>query len=334
MIREFGKLADGSVVHEISLKKGALEAAVLTYGAVIRDLRFNDRSVVLGFEDLKSYVDHSPFFGAVPGRCANRISNATATIDGKVFKLDPNEGSHQLHGGLQGFSSRIWSLEQSDKGSVLLKYVSADGEEGYPGTVEALCRYTLTGTGALRVKLTATTDKPTLVNLTQHSYFNLDGSQDILGHNLEIAADAYLPVDGDFIPTGEVRNVAWTPYDFREGKKLRRKATEGDVIYDHNFCLSRTVRDRVEFAAALEDSAGDCRMELWTTEPGLQLYDGYKLDIPVPGLGGRNYGPHAGVCLEPQRWPDATNHGGFPNVVLRPGETYSHVSEFRFSAET
>ncbi len=331
MIREFGEMPDGSPVHEVTLKKGPLEACILTYGAVVRDLKFNGQSVVLGFDDLLSYLHHSPYFGALVGRFANRISGARATIDGEEFQLDANENGNQLHGGKAGFSNRIWTLEQSDKGSVLLKYVSEDGEEGYPGRVEVLLRYTLTGAGALRVKMTATTDKPTLVNLSQHSYFNLDGSDTILEHSLEIAADTYLPVDDMGLPTGEIRKVAWTPYDFGEGRKLKRKAGEEAVIFDHNFCLADAPRETVEFAAALEDRDGDCRMELWTTEPGVQLYDGYKLNVSALGLDSKNYGPHAGLCLEPQRWPDSINHHGFTNVVLRPDETYSHISEFRFS---
>ncbi|WP_417671037.1 aldose epimerase family protein [Roseibium sp.] len=332
MIREFGKLADGISVEEITLKKGPLEARVLTYGAIIRDLTFNGQTVVLGFDDLESYVQHSPYFGAVPGRCANRISNARCTIDGKDYQLGVNQdGKHQLHGGASGFGTRVWSVEQHDKSSVLLKYVSADGEEGYPGQVEVLCRYTLTGSGALRIKFTGTCDKTTILNVTQHSYFNLDGSTDVLDHTLEIAADAYLPVSDEFLPTGEIRNVEWTPYDFRNGRKIRRKPGEEDVIFDHNFCLSDAPRDTVAFAAALEDPSGNCRMEVWTTEPGVQLYDGYKVDVPVPGLHGAKYGAYSGLCLETQRWPDSINHGNFTDVLLRPGETYTHVTEFRFS---
>lgn len=332
MIREFGTLADGTRVDEITLKKGPMEAKVLTYGAIIRDLTFNGKSVVLGFDDLQSYVDHSPYFGAVPGRCANRINNARFEIEGKSYQLGINQdGKHQLHGGATGFGKRVWSLEQHDKASVLLKYISEDGEEGYPGRVEVLCRYTLTGTGALRVKFTATTDRTTVLNVTQHSYFNLDGSQTILDHTLEIAADTYLPVSDEFLPTGEIRKVEWTPYDFRNGRKLRRKPGEEDVIFDHNFCLADAPRETVTFAAALEDSSGDCRMEVWTTEPGVQLYDGYKIDVPVPGLEGKSYGAYAGLCLETQRWPDSVNHDNFTDVLLHPGETYSHTTEFRFS---
>lgn len=332
MIREFGVLPDGEVVHEISLRKGTLQASVLTLGAIIRDLKVDGQTVVLGFEDLQSYLHHSPYFGAVAGRCANRIAGARMTIDGQEHQLDVNErGRHQLHGGARGFSRRVWQLEQSDKASVLLKLVSEDGDMGYPGRVEVLLRYTLTGTGALRMKITATTDRTTPVNLTQHSYFNLDGSATILDHTLEIAADSYLPVDEDLIPTGEVRKVAWTPYDFQDGRKLRRRAGEETVVFDHNFCLSDAPRESVEFAAALEDAAGDRRMEVWTTEPGLQLFDAGGIDVQAPGLEGKRYGPHAGLCLEAQRWPDSVNQDGFTSVLLRPSETYSHVTEFRFS---
>lgn len=332
MATEFGVLPDGTAVHEISLKKGPLEASVLTYGAIIRDLKVDGQTVVLGFDDLQSYLDHSPFFGAVPGRCANRVASGRMTIDGETHQLDLNENGRQhLHGGSRGFFSKVWQIEQSDRASVLLKLVSEDGDMGYPGRVEVLLRYTLTGTGALRMKITATTDQATPVNLTQHSYFNLDGGPTILDHTLEIAAESYLPVDDDLIPTGEIRQVAWTPYDFREGRKLRRKAGEENVIFDHNFCLAQAPHEEVAFAAALEDGAGDRRMEVWTTEPGLQLYDAARLEVPVPGLGGTRYGAHAGLCLEAQRWPDSVNRENFTGVLLRPGETYTHVTEFRFS---
>jgi len=332
MIKEFGALPGGESVQEITLKKGGLEASILTLGAIIRDLEVDGQSVVLGFDNLQSYLDHSPYFGAVPGRCANRIAGARMSIDGEEHKLDLNErGRHHLHGGSRGFAWRNWTLEQSDKASVLLKLVSEDGDMGYPGRVEVLLRYTLTGSGALRMKVSATTDRTTPVNLTQHSYFNLDGSATILDHTLEIAADRYLPVDDDLIPTGEIRKVAWTPYDFQDGRKLRRRPGEEAVVYDHNFCLGEAARDTVAFAAALEDAAGERRMEVWTTEPGLQLFDAPQLNCPVPGLDGRRYGPHAGLCLEAQRWPDGVNQKGFPEVLLRPSETYSHVTEFRFS---
>jgi len=329
MITQFGHLPDGRAVDEISLKKGPLEASILTYGALIRDLRFNGRRVVLGFDRLEDYLAHSPYFGAIVGRCANRIAHGRFTLDGEEIQLAVNEtAGHHLHGGPDGFSQRLWSLEQQDKGSALLKLVSQDGEEGYPGRVEVLVRYTLTGAGALRIKMTASADRPTPVNLSTHSYFNLSGERNILNHGLEIAADHYLPVDDTKIPTGEMRKVAWTPFDFAEGRRI---GAAGGQDYDHNFCLADGPREAPEFAAALEDPDGDCRMEVWTTEPGLQLYDGAGISCPVPGLDGREYGPKAGLCLEPQRWPDAPNHPSFPSAILRPGETYTHVTEYRFS---
>jgi len=332
MIREFGVLPDGTAVQEITLKKGVLEASILTLGAIIRDLKVDGESVVLGYGDLQSYLDHPAYFGAIVGRCANRIAHGRMAIDGAEYQLDLNErGETHLHGGSKGFSARVWQIEQTDKASVLLKFVSEDGDMGYPGRVEALVRYTLTGTGALRIKITATTDSTTPVNLTQHSYFNLDGSDTILDHTLEIAAESYLPVDDMLIPTGDIRKVAWTPYDFQDGRKIRRKAGEENVIYDHNFCLAEDLRETVEFAAALEDAAGERRMEVWTTEPGLQFYDAGMLDVPVPGLGGKRYGRHAGLCLEAQRWPDSVNREEFTPVLLRPSETYTHVTEYRFS---
>ena len=332
MIQEFGTLPDGTIVREVTLKKGTLEASILTYGAIIRDLKVDGQSVVLGFDSLQKYLDNPQYFGAVVGRCANRIANGRMTIDGTAYQLNRNENdTNQLHGGSIGFFGRVWDIEQSDKASVLLKLVSEDGDMGYPGTVEVLLRYTLTGSGALRLKISATTDKATPINLSQHSYFNLDGGPDILGHTVEIAAEQYLPVNDGMIPTGEIRQVAWTPYDFRDGRKVRRKAGEEGVIFDHNFCLAEVQRDAPEFAAAVEDSSGERRMEIWTTEPGLQFYDAPGLDVRDLGNGGCQYGPHAGLCLETQGWPDAVNQPAFPNVVISPDQKYSQITEFRFS---
>lgn len=328
----FGKLTDGTEVQEVVLKKGQLEAWVLTYGAVVRDLKFDGRTVVLGFNNLDDYLNYSPHFGAIPGRFANRIDGGKFELDGIPYQVTCNmEKKHHLHGGLNGFGKSNWTIEKVDSSSVLLKFVSPDGDEGYPGNVEVFCRYTLTGSNSLRVRLTAVTDKPTLVNLTHHSYFNLDGSADICDHVVEIAAEKYLPVNEDFIPSGEIRGVEWTPYDFRSGRKVRRMPGEENIIFDNNFCLSDQVRSEPEFAASVEGNLNDVRMEVWTTEPGIQFYDGYKLNVPVSGLEGRNYGKRAGLCLEPQRWPDSPNHPEFVGAVLRPGEKYNHISEFRFS---
>ncbi|AXS38900.1 aldose epimerase family protein [Breoghania sp. L-A4] len=327
----FGRLDDGAEIRECAIAAGGLSASILTYGAAVRRLRVGGRDVVLGLETLEDYVLHSPHMGAIAGRYANRIKGGRFELDGVPVQLTCNEGDNHLHGGARGFGKRAWQLEQHDKRSVLLKYVSRDGEEGYPGRVEALCRYTLTGSGALRIKLTATTDAPTLVNLAHHSYFNLGGGADVLDHTVEIAAERYLPIDAEAIPTGQIRKVDWTPYDFREGRRIRRKPSEKDVIFDHNFCLADAPRGDLGFAASVEAPDEDCRMEVWTTEPGLQFYDGAKLNVPVAGLDGRRYGPCAGFCMEPQRWPDSPNHADFPGAVLRPGESYSQVTEYRFA---
>lgn len=328
----FGTLEDGTPVEACHLRSGDLEATILTLGATVQRLRLAGKDMVLGLPNLADCVAHSPHMGVIVGRCANRIAGGRCVIEGREFSLPLNEnGRTHLHGGKAGFGKRVWSLEQYDKRSVLLKYVSEDGEEGYPGRVEALCRYTLTGSGALRIKLSATTDAPTLVNLAHHGYFNLAQAKDILGHTVEIAAERYLPVDSDGIPTGEIRKVDWTAYDFRNGRKVRRKPSEKEVIFDHNFCLSSTPRSEPEFAAAVDSPDEDIRMEVWTTEPGLQFYGGYKLAVPVPGHNGVTYGPHAGMCLEPQRWPDSPNHAGFAGALLQPGETYRQITEYRFS---
>ncbi|MTI43928.1 aldose 1-epimerase [Roseibium hamelinense] len=331
MIRTFGHLPNGREVQEITLKKGALEADVLTYGGIIRDLRFDGQSVVLGYSELEPYLTEPGYVGAIIGRCANRISEGRCLVDCQTVQLDINEsGTTHLHGGMTGFSKRTWAIEQHDKASVLFKLVSEDGDQGYPGRLETLLRYTLTGSGALRVKITATTDKATPVNLTQHSYFNLNQSPSVLRHRLEVAADSYLPVDARKIPTGEVRKVAWTPFDFQENRVIATGGRAGELL-DHTFCLSSQKRSEPVFAAALESPDEDTRMEVWTTEPGLHIYDAAGLSGTSPGLAGEAYGPHAGLCLETQGWPDAPNHANFPNVLLQSGETYHHITEFRFS---
>ena len=282
MIRDFGTLADGKVVQEITLKKGPFEAAVLTFGATIRDLKFNDQPVIAGLEDLESCIAQAPATGSVTGT--------------------PKD-----------VSGHVWLLEQHDKGSVLLKCSLKDADT----SVEVLVRYTLTGSGAFRVKITATTDKPAFVDLASSVLFNLDGSPTVSDHKLEIAADTCVPLNEEGILEGDVHNVAWTPYDFRESRKLHQKFGEDAGCADRIFCLADAPREEVEFAAALEDSEGDCRMEVWTTEPHLLLDEGS--------------GSPAGLSIRPQRWSKDVQHGNFTKVFLRPGETYSHVTEFRFS---
>ncbi|ADZ72096.1 aldose epimerase family protein [Polymorphum gilvum] len=332
MIRSFGTMDDGTVVEEIRLRADRLEAKILTFGATVRDLRLGGRPLVLGFDSLADYIAHGQHFGSIAGRCANRIAGGRFSLDGTDYQLSRNlPGGDHLHGGVTGFGTRVWTIKETRAESVLLGLVSPDGEEGYPGRVEVFCRYTLTQAGALVVELTGTTDRPTLLNLAHHSYFNLDESADILDHRLHIVADRYLPMSPAALPAGEVAEVAGTPFDFRNARPVRMLFDDGArVIYDHNFCLADAPRAEPHLAAVLEGPRSGIAMDLWTTEPGLQLYDAYKLDLPYQGLDGRRYGPNAGLCLEPQRWPDSPNHPDFAGAVLRPGETYRQVTEFRF----
>lgn len=330
-ITSFGRLDDGTEIQLCHLKAGDLDAEVIGWGAAVRRLRFDGRDMVLGLNSLDDYVAHSPHMGAIAGRYANRIRDGHFVLQGQEYQLPCNEnGLTHLHGGMKGFGKRPWEIADHDEASVLLRRLSPAGEEGYPGTVEALCRYTVTADGALVVELSATTDAPTIVNLAHHGYFNLSGAEDVLDHTVEIAAERFLPVDAALIPTGELRKVEWTPHDFRQGRKVRRKAGEEDVIFDHNFCLADEPRPEPVFAAAVEGEDGT-RLEVWTSEPGLQFYDGAGVSVPVEGLDGRRYGRHAGLCLEAQRWPDSPNHARFPSAILRPGETYTQRTEYRFS---
>lgn len=332
--RIFGALPDGRAVEEVTLRGGGLTARVIGWGAVIRDLRFEGRAhpLVLGFERLEDYLAHSPHFGAIAGRCANRIALGRFTLDGRTHQLQIKPGTaHHLHGGVGDaqFGRRPWEIAEVAADSVLLTLDSPDGDAGYPGRVRASCRYALRA-GALAVTLTATTDAPTLVNLAHHSYFNLDGFPDVKAHRLEIFADRYTPTGDDLIPLGDPQPVAGTPFDFRAGRLLG--APDAPPLYDVNFCLADARAPQPRPAARLTGATG-LAMEVETTEPGLQFFNAPAMNIPVPGLEGRRYGPSAGLCLEPQVWPDAINRPGWPSPVLRPGETYRQSSVFRF-AET
>ncbi len=330
----FGQ-TDGRDVHEVVLRApDGTTARVITWGAVIRDLVVPApgglQRVVLGYEALEHYVEHSPYFGAVVGRHANRIGASTFTLDGETFRLTPNEGQHQLHGGPKGFGQRVWTLLHHDGASAVLGLVSEDGDMGYPGRLVATCTYAIATPATLRIELQAACDRPTPVNLTTHSYFNLDGGPDICTHHLRIEADHVTPTDAALIPTGAVAPAAGTVFDFRA---LRPIGAPGLLQcrerYDHNFVL-RAGAGALARAALLASRRNGLAMELWTTEPGLQFYGGHLLDSPVPGLGGARYRIHGGLCLEPQRFPDGPNHAHFPPCILRPGELSRQVSELRF----
>jgi aldose 1-epimerase len=285
---------------------------------------------VLGLNSLADYIAHSPHFGATAGRFANRIANGRFTLDGHVYQLPLNEkGRATLHGGPTGFGKRPWHLEGHDAASVALTLRSADGDNGFPGALEARCVYMLVAPATLRIEMSATTDAPTIVNLAHHSYFNLDGSPDARDHELTINADFYTPLDEDLIPTGEIRSVAGTPYDFRRPRPVRQP---GAPAYDLSFVLPfADAATGLVHAATLRSPRGDLSMQVWTSEPALQFYDAAKLNCPVPGLGGARYGPFAGLCFEAQRFPDSPNRRHFTSAVLRPGERYRQITEYRFS---
>ena len=324
----FGTLPDGQPVERIGIEGGGLRAAVLTYGAILQDLRLDGHAppLVLGFERIEHYLDHSVFFGAVVGRYANRIANGRYSIDGRDYQADRNDRGHTLHGGRAGIDRQNWTLAAHSADFVTLALADPADTSGFPGNLSITCTYRLQD-GELRVEFAARTDAPTLCNLAHHSWFNLDdgGSGDIGDHVLAIDAERYLPVDGTGIPTGEVRSVEDTPFDSRHPRQIGRAA-----LYDHNFCLAGS-RRALTRAARLEGARSGIAMEVWTTEPGLQFFSGDIAPRSVPGLGGRRYGRRAGLCLEPQIWPDAPNHPHFPQALLRPGETYRQVSSFRFS---
>lgn len=330
----FGRLENGEEVLLATLGGSGLTASVMTYGASIQHLQLkgHPEPLVLGFETLGDYVAHGAYFGAIAGRCANRIANARFLLDGERHGVDANFlGRHTLHGGREGTGQRNWYLADGGKDFVRLELTDPAGWMGFPGTLSIACTYRLKTGGKLVVELTATTDEPTLCNLAHHSYFNLDdgGSGDILDHRLMIPAQAYLPVDEDLIPTGVVMPVDHSSFDFRTPRPIRMETAGGQIGYDHNFCLA-AARGPLRQAAWVQGGRSGVELDVWTTEPGLQFYAGANAARPVPGLDGRRYGAHAGLALEPQVWPDSPNRSYFPSAVLRPGETYRQVTEYRF----
>lgn len=334
---------DGTPVLETRIAGGALRASVIDYGAVLRDLELQLpdgrwQRLILGFDRLEDYRQHSPHAGAIAGRFANRIANGRFVLDGVEYALPRNLlDLHSIHGGGAGFGKRPWTTLASDADSVTLGIVSPDGEVGYPGAVIATCRYRLEAS-TLRIELTAVTDKPTVINLTNHAYFNLDGSPDILDHTLSIRANVRSPTDANGIPDGSLAPVSGTPYDFRVPRPVRqKKAGGGHFGYDSNYLLRRDKREadrsglELALAATVSSNRSGVTMEAWTTEPCVQFYDAHKLHIPVAGLGGATYGPCAGLCLETQHAPDSPNLPHLPSTELRPGAVYRHITEYRFS---
>jgi len=342
----FGTTADGKAIEIFTLRNAkGVEARVMNYGGIIVSLKTPDRAgklddIVLGFDSLAPYLKGTPYFGAIIGRYGNRIGHARFALDGKTYELAKNDGPNHLHGGVRGFDKVVWAAEPFERATergLVLKYTSPDGEEGYPGTVAATVTYTLNDANELAVDYAATTDKPTPVNLTQHSYFNLAGagSGDILGHQLMIAASNVTPVDSTLIPTGLLAPVAGTPFDFRTPTAIGARINVADVQlkngkgYDHNWVLDRKGAG-LELAAKVTEPTSGRTLEVRTTEPGLQFYSGNFLDGTIKGKGGRVYGHRSGFCLETQHYPDSPNQPSFPSTILRPGQEYRTHTVFAF----
>jgi aldose 1-epimerase len=331
-LRSFGTYEGNPIYRTTIFSPGGAVANILNWGAIIQDLKVPLKDgtlqrVVLGFDDFASYPTRSPYFGALVGRYANRIANGRFRLNGKTIELDRNENGRQtLHGGSGGVSQKLWKIMDQTASSVTLAIHLPDGDQGFPGNMEAQCTYSFLDDAILRLEVEAASDATTVVSFAQHSYFNLDGSSDVRNHHLRIYSEKYTPVDANLIPTGHISHVMETPFDFRAERKI---GNEGGNIYDHNFVLSAPLHNGLRPAALLTGSNG-LSMRIHTSEPGLQFYDG-ALIPPLEGLDGRQYGAHSGVCLEAQRFPDSPNQPGFPSTVLIPGRTYRQITEFRFN---
>ena len=340
----WGKTVDDEPVQLFTLRnQSGTTVKVTNYGLIITEIITADRQgnfndIVLGFDNLDQYLKGHPFFGAIAGRVANRIARGRFTLDGHEYKLAINNGPNSLHGGLKGFDKKVWSakiLPATENGQgIQFHCISPDGDEGYPGRLESTVTYTLTDDNELRIHYRAATDKATPVNLTNHSYFNLGGGPDVLGTEIFLAADSYTPVDASLIPTGEIAPVKGTALDFTTPQKLGARIQQlkpNPGGYDHNFVLNNGGKSFALAARAHEPTDGRV-LEVWTTEPGIQLYTGNFLDGKQIGVGGGRYVQHSGFCLETQHFPDSINQPAFPSVVLRPGDIFDSTTAFRFAA--
>ena len=345
----FGTLPDGTSVDLYTITNAqGMEIRATNYGGIVVSLRVPDKKgnlddIALGFDDLKGYLANTPYFGAIIGRYGNRIAKGKFTLDGKEYTLARNNGPNSIHGGLKGFNQVAWQAEpfQSPVGvGIILSYTSKDGEEGYPGNLKTKVTYTLTGKNEWIIDYEAVTDKATPVNLTEHTYFNLagEGKGDVLGHILQLNASRFTPVDQSLIPTGELRPVKSTPLDFTQPTAIgARIDADYEQLrlgrgYDHNFVIDRKDSDPVLAARVKEPTSGRV-LEVYTTEPGVQLYTGNFLDGTITGKGGHVYKQRFGFCLETQHFPDSPNHPDFPTTILRPGRTYHSRTIYKMSAE-
>ena len=350
-MQPFGKTPDG---HQVSLytlsNKAGMQVSITNYGGTITSIKVPDRDkhfddVVLGFDNLEGYTSPSnkSYFGATIGRYANRIANGTFTLDGKTYHIPTNEGTNALHGGTVGFNKRVWTAKEvstSNGPALELHYLSPDGEMGFPGDLSVTVRFSLNDHNELRLEYMATTDKPTVLNLTNHSYFNLSGQGNgtILHDKVMLAADQFTPVDKDLIPTGQIKSVAGTPFDFRKSTVIGSRINEDNEQlklakgYDQNWVLNNK-GESIALAAKVEDPHSGRVLEVLTNQPGIQFYTGNQLDGSNHGKGGKVYQRNAALCLETQHFPDSPNHSNFPSTVLRPGQKFDRTTIFRFSTE-
>lgn len=347
--KAFGQTAGGQVVDLYTLTNdNGVEASVMTYGAILVSLKSPDKTgavadVVLGFDSLDGYLREHPYFGAIVGRYGNRIARGRFSLNGTTYNLAVNNGENHLHGGNKGFDKVVWTARALESGSspgIELRYLSRDGEEGYPGNLDVTVTYKLTPSNELQIDYLAVTDKDTVLNLTNHSYFNLSGDADpdILRHQVMIHASRYTPVDAGLIPTGELRGVEGTPFDFRTPTAIGARINAADQQltrgkgYDHNFVADRA-GSGLELIARASDPVSGRVLEVLSTQPGVQFYTGNFLDGKLTGKGGKAIGHRAGFCLETQHFPDSPNQPKFPSTVLKPGETYKQSTVFRLSAQ-
>ena len=345
--KPFGKMPDGTQIDVYTLSEGKIEARIITYGGIMISLKTPDKSgkvddIVLGFDTLDQYVKVSnapgnPFFGALIGRYANRIGNAQFKLEGKEYHVPANDGKNSLHGGPHGFNNQVWKGKEIPNG-VELTYLSKDGEAGYPGNLSVTVRYTLVGS-ALHIDYSATTDKPTVLNLTNHSYFNLagQGNGDILNHELTLHASKFTPVDSTLIPTGKLQSVAGTPFDFLKPHRVgERISTDDEQLkiakgYDHNWVIDSQGAGKLAATAEVYEPTTGRVLRVSTTQPGIQFYTGNFLDGTLKGKDGKTYIHRGGLCLETQHFPDSPNHPKFPTTELKPGQRFHSVTVFSFS---
>lgn len=351
---DFGKTPDGTPVEIYTLRNAqGAEARIMTYGGIVQSLSMPDKNgkfadVVLGFDSLAGYTSPEylkgcPYFGALIGRYGNRIGGAKFNLEGKTYELAKNNNGNSLHGGLKGFDKVVWTARPMDTAqgpALILTYLSKDGEEGFPGNLQVTAIYTLTDDNALQLEFKAVTDKPTVCNLTHHSYFNLAGAGngDILGHLLQINADKTTPVDSELIPTGKIADVTGTPFDFRKPTAIGARINDPDAVlqygpgYDHNWIVNKPFGQYGLQARVVEPTSGRV-LEVWSDEPAVQFYAGNFLDGTIVGKGGKAYQRRTGFCLEPQHYPDSPNKPQFPSTELKPGETYHNKIVYKFSVE-